>query len=234
MAATRKPRIGEGVSRTLTTAGWGQGHVYMQEEMAEADFVKYGQGMIPRLFQANYIEHDPQDPDDALLVVQLLYAVDESEGIQLRQAISWPVEVPEALAILRSMRSMDQWKRLALMSLFADQAEATVRLEEKVTGETVPQQNRADIVGEAIRSAAGTPVARRRNRITMSHLEDVADVYRAAWRAGDPPTEAVKAHFQTSHSTAARWVGMARKAKLLGDPAGARGGEASTQEEADQ
>ncbi|MFF9688950.1 hypothetical protein [Streptomyces sp. NPDC014623] len=55
----------------------------------------------------------------------------------------------------------------------------------------------------------------RRRRITPEHLQEVAKIYEAAQRNGTPPTRAVQAHFAVSHSTAAKWVGAARKAGFL-------------------
>lgn len=55
----------------------------------------------------------------------------------------------------------------------------------------------------------------RRYRITDAHLVDVANVYAKAHENGQPPTRAVADHFDTSHSTAANWIGLARKASLL-------------------
>lgn len=59
---------------------------------------------------------------------------------------------------------------------------------------------------------AGLRKPRRRNRITDEHLAEVTQVYGDADAQGRPPTQAVADHFQTSHSTAARWVGLARRA----------------------
>ena len=73
--------------------------------------------------------------------------------------------------------------------------------------------------------AASALITRRRNRVTDSLLVEVAEVYRKAWQAGDGPTRAVAEHFHTSHSSAARWVGLARKAGHLGAADGSRGGE---------
>lgn len=55
----------------------------------------------------------------------------------------------------------------------------------------------------------------RRRRLTPDHLQEVADVYEKAQKAGEPPTRAVQYHFDVSHSTAAKWVGKARTAGLL-------------------
>lgn len=55
----------------------------------------------------------------------------------------------------------------------------------------------------------------RRRKITPEHLGEVAKIYAAAQASDDPPTRAVQHHFGVSHSTAAKWVGAARKAGLL-------------------
>jgi hypothetical protein len=57
--------------------------------------------------------------------------------------------------------------------------------------------------------------AGKRYRVTDAHLADVADVYAKARENGQGPTRAVADHFDVSHSTAARWVGLVRKAGLL-------------------
>ncbi len=66
----------------------------------------------------------------------------------------------------------------------------------------------------------------RRRTVTKDLLRQVAEVYRTALAAGDPPTAAVAEHFTRSHSTAARWVGMARTAGELGPAPGRQAGEA--------
>ncbi|MFE7791283.1 hypothetical protein [Streptomyces sp. NPDC057460] len=55
----------------------------------------------------------------------------------------------------------------------------------------------------------------RRRRITPEHLHEVATVYATAQKNDEPPTRAVQAHFAVSHSTAAKWVGAARRAGQL-------------------
>lgn len=53
----------------------------------------------------------------------------------------------------------------------------------------------------------------RRRQVTPELLQEVADVYNAD--ASGAPTKAVAEHFWKSHSTAARWVGLARKRRLI-------------------
>ncbi len=58
-------------------------------------------------------------------------------------------------------------------------------------------------------------------------LEQVAAVYRAAWREGRPPTQAVARHFQLSSSAAAKRVARARAAGLLPATSQGRSGAGS-------
>lgn len=82
--------------------------------------------------------------------------------------------------------------------------------------------------GMALSEPTGTeslPV-RRRNAVTDDHLRSVAVVYRRAMDGGAAPTLAVAMAFEGSHSSAARWVGMARAKGFLGPTVpGRRGGE---------
>jgi hypothetical protein len=173
---------------------------------------RVGHLYVPRHFQLSIVEPSESggylEPDFTL---HLLFVVDEVGAIRLAGVLSEPIEVPEALGRLRSHGSVDSHKSLALKMLAADDAEEA-----------------GSDIGDAIRAAAALPVARRRNRITDQFLREVAEVYRAAWQAGDPPTRAVKDKFGTTHSTAARWVGLARSRNHLGPSDGSRGGERSS------
>lgn len=67
----------------------------------------------------------------------------------------------------------------------------------------------------------------KRHRITEQHLEEVAEVYRQANSGGRPPTRAVAEKFGVAHSTAAKWVGAARRKGML--PPTAKGSRSKTQ-----
>lgn len=58
----------------------------------------------------------------------------------------------------------------------------------------------------------------KRNRITDKHLREVSESYLTADGLGLPPTKAVAEQFNTSHSTAAKWVGAARRRGMLPTP----------------
>ena len=67
----------------------------------------------------------------------------------------------------------------------------------------------------------------RRRHVTAEFLEDVARIYRDAFAAGQPPTQAVADHFDAPHANAARWVRRAREVGTLGPSMGPRAGEAA-------
>ncbi|MDQ0792048.1 hypothetical protein [Streptomyces sp. B1I3] len=67
----------------------------------------------------------------------------------------------------------------------------------------------------SINDETSTVPAGKRYRITDEHLRDVVAVYGGAREKGEPPTRAVAAHFDVAHSTAAKWLGHARKRALL-------------------
>lgn len=75
------------------------------------------------------------------------------------------------------------------------------------------------------RARAALHLMSRRRRVTDDLLREVAEVYRAA--DDGRPTEAVARRFAASHSTAARWVGLARERDFLGATSSGRKGEQS-------
>lgn len=181
------------------------------------DPVRYGQGYLPRTFELDVFPYPNREGDRWM--VALLFRVDPD---QIALPAVWcagvdlPYDVPEALDWLRQRRPLSWWRRYAVLAMAGAQA---------VTDVPADAPDRFDLIGEAAASAAEVPVVRRRDRVTDHLLREVADVYRDAWDAGANPTQAVARHFHKSHSTAARWVGLTRKAGHLGAANGSRGGE---------
>jgi hypothetical protein len=206
----RAPRKREGLEGTHAAPGWSD------EDVPES--VTLGKLQVPERFRLLVRETDRSDAHEVSAIVAYFEVRDAA--IELRQVFADPDEVPEALDYLRGQRAIEEWKRMALMMLAAD----ATAFELRARGATDPEA-----VGAAIRRAHGTPLARRRNRITGAHLQQVAETYREAWQTGEPPTQAVALHYGVSHSTAARWIGQARNHGHLGPPApGGRGGEAES------
>lgn len=91
------------------------------------------------------------------------------------------------------------------------------------------QQLESGSLGATINAMQTRPTVRR-NRVTKEHLRQVAAVYRKAQEAGEPPTMAVAEAFQASHSTATRWVGLARNEGFLGPAQKGKSGEINDDE----
>ena len=157
----------------------------------------------------------------------------EDKEMQTVGAWATGAEVHEAMDALRKVAPMSWWKRKCLLTLAIAAAER--RLEDErgpaysALSEDDKRQDEAVFAHlvQSIQAAAAIPVTRRRNRVTPQLLAEVAQVYRKSWQDPDStgPTKAVAAHFQVSHSTAARWVGLARHGGQLGPADGSRGGE---------
>ncbi|WP_152648660.1 hypothetical protein [Streptacidiphilus anmyonensis] len=86
-----------------------------------------------------------------------------------------------------------------------DNPKSAVEWQEKLRGEAA----------EAYAAARNAPTPGRRRRITDEFLREVARVYMLEDEAGFPPTRAVADHFKAPHSTAAKWVGAARRKGLI-------------------
>lgn len=139
------------------------------------------------------------------------------------------VDADVALAQLLAVRHpIDWWKTRALLELTVH--DAARRLPDSPT---VPPDVWNPLL-EELQDVARIPQRRRRDRLTPQRLEQVANVYRAAWRAGGNPTRAVAEHFSKPYSTASRWVVAARKSGALGPADGSRGGERRPEGETDE
>jgi hypothetical protein len=68
---------------------------------------------------------------------------------------------------------------------------------------------------ESYAIARNEPPPGKRRRLTLDFLKEVARIYTINGDSGIPPTRAVADHFKAPHSTAAKWVGGARKKGLL-------------------
>lgn len=213
--------------------GWAQAGE-TSDRLGGTAYVDFGGIRVPATFQLDVFPRAAAGAPLGFLVSLLYYVADEE--LTLAGVLAFgTMEPPAAIDFLRSLRSMDWWKRQAWMSLATKDIDRKVREEIEAidpwgraalgTGRLMMDAHeRAD--ADARARAATFPLARRRNRITPAFLREVADVYREAYREGMPPTVAVKEHFGTTHSTAARWVMKARESGHLGPAQGAKGGEA--------
>lgn len=127
------------------------------------------------------------------------------------------VDLAVVLDLLRKRQPIDWWiKHGAMKIAIHSLAYAPPAGTGAVTGEADEWQGIATRVAtqerDATRVATALPVLGRRNQVTPSHLAEVAEVYKSALD-GKAPTRAVATHWNTTHSTAARWVQRARDPK---------------------
>lgn len=134
-------------------------------------------------------------------------------------------EIAFPLELALKTCSVGKWKYVAAMQLVNEEAAVDAagewkRSEEQQALTTAQRKERAQaLLASLLNQMPGPhPVQRPggRRSLTSEHLATVAEVYSTAHEQGRPPTMAVADHFEVSHSTAAKWVGAARKQGALG------------------
>lgn len=215
---------------TLTWEGWPTFTATPGSEPTKPLRVKLGTLDVPAAFQL-WVS-STKAPDDGGWAIALMFSVDEeTQEVHFTAALSGSMDLSDALERVKAVRPMTWWKRKALLSLTIDSQERQLA---EISGthwdQMTPEQQSADDAGmqaiwNRVQAVRAIPLTRRRDRVTSALLKEVANVYRTAWKGGTNPTTAVAEHFYKSHSTAARWVGLARKSGDLGPSDGSRGGE---------
>lgn len=214
--------------------GWPSLAQLFGAELGTPSTVELGTISVPQAFQltAARVTKQADSEFEVPWFVTLFFNVpDETKEITLASAIAGGMELDEALNRLRTVRPMAWWKRKCLVTFAVDAVQQSLSERRRLHFDDMTEaEQRADHEGiRAIRKmidTAGTfPVTRRRDRITDAVLRETAEVYRAAWTAGKSPTVTVSEHFHKAHSTAARYVGLARGAGYLGPSDSSKGGE---------
>lgn len=201
--------------------------------------VQFREFRAPRWFDAR-LSHPDWPTDHAVaheMTVEISVSVDPESGPVLtgvRGGRGSTISYQDAAALLSATVDLDQlvWEVTSIAI-----AERTAsRFAPLIVGDVQPDtplsQIDPDLVNKLLQFQASVHDAvrtvgppRRRRTVTPALLQEVADVYRAAHAAGNPPTVAVAEHFSTSHRNAARWVGEARKVGILGPAHGTKPGE---------
>lgn len=185
--------LAAGVSR-----GWGYGTLTGYESVEDVDF---GRGRIPEFFTVQIEPDGVFGGDGEYWNLDLFFQVDRgADNSELRYARCNQRDLGSVFDLVRDAWPLSTWRSWAHMTLL-------------LGGDRQAWQATEDEVGNALAVLSATrPRKRRRTSITDEHLEAVAKIYLAA---PEKPTLAVERHFITNHSTAARWVGLARKAGLI-------------------
>lgn len=191
-----------------------------------------GNVLLPQAFTAIIAADDESD-------VVFLCMIVEGREVKMSAVMSTYSDVPTGLDRVRRAAPIGDWKRLAVAGMarwlaVADPDDLHRNFNQNFPSDKYAwwadavrawQAQLASGAEENATRAVETPVQRKRHRITREQLEVVAKIYRQADAMGAPPTRAVQEAYQTTHSTAAKWVARARVEGVLGPSAGSRGGE---------
>lgn len=206
--------------------------VALEVSSGDARKVLVGSSLVPAAFDMTVSWG--AGAGDEWKAVLTLHADPDAGEMVLGCVQSSHADVDEVIDRLRKYRPITWWKRRAVVEWVLNDASFSFEVPSLgVPWEAHSEAQRMAITEGLIRaegaimSAASVPVTRRRDRVTLKLLQEVATVYKEAWAGGNNPTAAVSKHFHKSHSTAARWVGLARKHEGvdLGPADGSRGGE---------
>lgn len=181
-------------------------------EFATSDsMIQIGSIYIPERFELRVSDAGR----DQRHVSLLMWINPQSKETELPAVVAHRIDVDAALDWLRRLRPIPWWLTKARLHLAIQSFEALEgRNVERIYDHEQELLSRFGIsVDRAVFERQ--PTVRRRNRVTTALLSDVATIYRAALADGNPPTKAVSDAKNVPHSTAARYVGLARKAGLL-------------------
>jgi hypothetical protein len=187
------------------TSAWPSDWDFDHSRRTEPNLKQVGYVLLPELFHLIIAPDDPAGEDGPAVIVT--YCVDD--GKVFTSGISGSADVAELITRIGEVFPIDQWKSYAvsLMLKFLTSEEERAKTPPMPTRPPL----RASELHQSKNQGAGTRHVGKRHRITDGHLEEVSKVYRAADLVGKPPTRAVAEHFGVAHSTAAKWVGTARR-----------------------
>lgn len=174
------------------------------------DRVPFGKTKLPARFLVDIQPHPwPDDPEDRwslILVCEVVPGRDTSEVVQavaVGRDLVWTLDHVKKKWPISKIKL---WAHASLiLGLIAGRYPVAVEYYARPTGGFLLDRAMSLLL-------TASPQKRRRTTVTDDHLSAVAAVYLGA---PEKPTMAVASHFHASHSTAARWVGLARKAGLI-------------------
>jgi hypothetical protein len=138
--------------------------------------------------------------------------------------IKWPDPVEGPFTVVLHWRELAGRLEVTGLCIEADQPLKATDLRSLPIGAMIDRTapKALTIYAPVATATADAPIPRRVRRVvTEENLRRVADTYTAAWAAHLDPTKAVAAAEKMAHSTASRWIILARRAGLL--PATKRG-----------
>lgn len=205
-------RHGEGVDKTSLpadwiTSVWPKQRELMPARLEEIKLVQVGFVLLPEHFAWSLELPDKDAPEgDTRGLIITFHATPEGLEIMLIHGVN--VDLEHWLKRVTDKVPMSDWKSLATEEMVQWLASDYVR-------SRVPQLANADERAAVNLTKDPDSPKRTRHRITEQHLKEVTRIYTEATEQGEAPTRAVAEHFDVAHSTAAKWVGTARRNGLL-------------------
>ncbi|MGH1547968.1 hypothetical protein ACRAWB_01835 [Leifsonia poae] len=171
---------------------------------------------------------------DEFACLILFLADTDASSVTLAGVISPTVDTDSAIERLANVRPLSWWKQHAIVGLTSSEGYLPPEDVRPLLGaifdlDAEEVHREAESIARAKMRHPSQEV-RERRRMSDALSAEIAEVYRDAWTAGKNPTQAVAHHFNKPYSTAARWVGEARKRGHLGPADGSRGGETTSPE----
>lgn len=172
--------------------------------------VRHAYSLVPEHFslgiQSPELQGDPVSPPGIIVS----YQAHDDGTLSVTMMAAYEVDLEKALEHITEKLPMPAWRRIAVEEIVRYLANDDVR-------RRVPQLKEVDFTQSIVADGEEPPLPRtkKRYRITKEHLAEVVRVYTEAVEHGDPPTREVADMFEVAHSTAAKWVGQARREGML-------------------
>jgi hypothetical protein len=167
--------------------------------------VQFGISTLPAFYRISFFPDPVPEEDENWHLHLALKVIPYENNSRIFHAEAYNRDLVSAVDHVRGLWPISTWKRWAHMVLL-------VGGEYLADGKLSASTPQAEVTHALSQLTSSPPRVRRRTSVTDDHLQEVAITY---LNAPHKPTLAVKEHFHTSHSTAARWVGLARKAGLI-------------------
>ncbi|MFJ6235082.1 hypothetical protein ACIQH0_13350 [Streptomyces griseus] len=190
---------------------WPKGWSYDIGEMPELNLRQVGYGLLPERFVLALTkpEWDVSPPGVTRGVLMSFRVMEEKVTVENVQAAN--VDLEDWLETVLSIKTWADWKAYAISEMARWLVEAN---RSGMPDLLATSAEGAPLMVEAKQTAPRQPGGKR-YKITEQHLRDVVVIYTGAVERGEPPTKSVAEAFDVAHSTAAKWVGAARRNGLL-------------------
>ncbi|MEH0423161.1 hypothetical protein [Streptomyces sp. B21-083] len=189
------------------SSAWPKHELNVPLDLSAMKLVQVGYVLVPEYFSWSLEAPEmTEGTDDVRGIIVSFKAT--PDGLETMMILGANLDLEEWLPWVIARLPMESWKALATEEMVRWLADDEVRL-------LVPQLADSSETPAISLTKKPQTAKPRRYKITDRHLKEVVGVYTEAVENGEPPTRAVADRFEVAHSTAAKWVGRARRDGLL-------------------